>query len=347
MFGKNLKYYRLKKSMTKKMLADKINLTPMAITNYEDGNRMPNMDIIKKLAKVLDVNVSDFLAIRNERLVFNHGEFRKNSTLTNTQQEFVRESVEEYFSRFYSVVELLGGDVLPIAPNCHVIQISNDSEVNAKKMRIHLGLNEDGPIDDLIAILENKGIFVYVCDIKNSKFFGMNGFVNNRPYIIVNKNMSPERTRSTIAHELAHLLFKWPENMDKKDEEKIATSIAGAFLFPKIDAIRELGLCRSKVTNDMAMVCHEYGISMFLLAKRAKISKIISTDAERNFYITASSLGWKTDEPIRITSEEPTLFEQLVFRAVCEGDISIQRGAELLKVPYEFVLLNCKFGEVD
>ena len=66
-------------------------------------------------------------------------------------------------------------------------------------------------MNDLITILENKGILVYLCQIDSSKFSGMNGFVNDRPYIMINSSMSPERIRSTIAHELAHLVFDWPE----------------------------------------------------------------------------------------------------------------------------------------
>ena len=116
MFSKNLRYYRLKNSMTKKELAEKSNLTSMAITNYENGTRNPSMDILKKLASVLNVRVSDFLAVRNNNLVFAHGEFRKASTLPVAKQDYVRESVEEYFSRFYTAVELLGGEVLPEAP---------------------------------------------------------------------------------------------------------------------------------------------------------------------------------------------------------------------------------------
>lgn len=45
----------------------------------------------------------------------------------------------------------------------------------------------------------------------------------------------------------------------------------------------------------------------------------------------ASSRGWKTQEPIRIKQERPTLFEQLVFRAVSEGEISIQQGGRIIK----------------
>lgn len=345
MFCKNLRFYRLKNAMTKKELAEKSELTPMAITHYENGTRTPNMEVLKRLADALGVRVSDFLEVRNENLVFVHGEFRKTSTLPVAKQEYVRESVEEYFSRFYTVVELLGGEVLPDAPECHALSMSGDRERDARAMRRHLGIAEEGPVNDLITILENKGILVYLCQIDSSKFSGMNGFVNDRPYIMINSSMSPERIRSTIAHELAHLVFDWPEEMGEKDVEETATAIAGAFLFSEADAVRELGIRRKRVTNDMSLVCREYGISMFMLVKRAQLVKIISADAAKNFYVAASARGWRTNEPSRIEPEKPSLFEQLVFRAVSEGEISIQRGAELLKMPYQEVVSHCCFDE--
>ena len=65
MFEKNLKYYRLKKKMTKKDLAEACNVTPMAITYYENGKRKPDMDTVKKLAAVLGVKTIDFIQTRN------------------------------------------------------------------------------------------------------------------------------------------------------------------------------------------------------------------------------------------------------------------------------------------
>ena len=234
MFSKNLRYYRLKNSMSRAELAKQSGLTPMAITNYENGTRNPSMEVLKSLATVLGVKISDFLAVRNENIVFSHGEFRKVSTMSQAKQDYVREVVEEYFGRFYTAVELLGGEVLPDPPECHALPITGDVEEDAHAMRRHLGIAEEGPIKDLITILENKGILVYVCEIENSKFSGMNGLVNDRPYIIVNGSMTPERNRSTIAHELAHLFFDWPDDLEEKEIEDTATAISGAFLFPFI-----------------------------------------------------------------------------------------------------------------
>ncbi len=347
MFSKNLKYYRLKKQLSKKALADRIHVSAMAITNYENGSRKPSMEILSALAAALDVRVTDFLAVRDENLVFRHAEFRKSSSLTQMQQEYVRESVEEYFGRFMTAVEVLGGEVLPEAPACHVLPLSDDDEENASSLRAHLGFASDGPIEDLIGKLENKGILAYECPVGNPRFSGMNGSVNGRPFIVLNPGMSAERNRSTTAHELAHLMFRWTSGMSDKEAENRATAISGAFLFPKSDAIRELGLKRTSVTQDMVRVAKEYGISMMLLVMRARLCGILSEPVARHFYMLASQAGWRTAEPTRIEPERPSLFEQLVYRAVNEEEISVQRGAELLQCPYSDVLAMRKIREVQ
>lgn len=219
MFSKNLKYYRLKKNMSKKELASLVQVTPMAISYYENGERKPGMDIIKALAKALDVKISDF------------------------------------------------------------------------------------------------------------------------------KNMSPERIRSTIVHEMAHFMFIWSRGMEDKEIENRATAISGAFLLSESDAKRELGIRRSAITKDMSLICKEYGISMYLLVKRANLFGIITDNTAKDFYMKAGQHGWKRNEPIRINKEEPMLFSQLVFRAVCENEISIQKGAEILKQSYTFAADQCFAAE--
>lgn len=249
--------------------------------------------------------------------------------------------VREDMSRFYSVADVLGGEVLPVAPDCHTLKLTGDADVDALSMRKYLKLSEVGPVGNLIELLENRGVLVYLCEIDQDAFSGMNGSVNGRPYIIVNSAMSPERIRSTIAHEMAHFLFTWPGDMTDKEIETVATAISGAFLFPAEDARRELGIRRTSVTKDMTLICREYGISMYLLAKRANLCGIINDHAARDFYIKAGQAGWKKNEPSRIEKEKPLLFTQLVFRAVTENEISIQKGAELLRQPYSYVASQC------
>lgn len=346
MFGKNLKYYRLKNNMSMKELADLVQVSPMSISYYEKEERRPNMDIIKALARALHVRVTDFLAGSNQNLVFCHEEFRKNSKLSGKQQEYVKEEVENYFGRFYETVNILGGEVLPKAPDRHKIKFSGDADTDAKSMRRCLNLPLDGPVGNIIELLENKGILVYLCDIESDDFSGMNGTVSGRSYIIINSKMSPERVRSTIVHEMAHFMFIWPDDMNDKEVENMATAISGAFLFPSDDVKRELGVKRTYISNDMISVCEEYGISMYLLVKRANLNGIINDNVATTFYIKAGKAGWRKHEPSRIDGELPRLFSQLVYRAVSENDITPQKGAELLHKPYDEVTKECAAMEV-
>ena len=344
MFNKNLKYYRLKKNMSKKDLAEACGVTPMAITNYEQGARKPEIEIINRLAKALDVGVADFIRSRNDNLVFAHGEFRKNSALTKSQQEFVREAVEEYFGRFFDAVDYLGGEPLPLPPDIHCLKSTGNFEDDAVILRKHLGIPKIGPIEDLVAMLENRGILVKMLDIDNRHFSGMNGTVNGYPYIVVNNYMTTERKRSTIAHELTHMMFSLNADLD---EEKFATEVSGAFLITSKDVVREIGLQRRAITKDFIIVCKEYGISMYLLVMRATQVKVVSSSVAQNFYIKAGKAGWRTDEPSWMEKEEkPMLFEQLVFRAINEEGISIQKGVELLQIPYDKVEERCGLVEV-
>lgn len=346
MFGKNLKYYRLKKDMTKKDLADACGLTSMAISNYESGKRMPDMAMIKKMADVLDIYVVDFLDSRNMDLEFKHCEFRKNTKLTKSQQEFVRESVEEYFSRFFDAIDCLGGNPLCDPIKCHTLSLSENYQDNALTLREHLHLSPTGPVDELVATLENLSILVFEIEVINDAFCGMNGTVNNYPYIVINKKMRAERKRTTIAHELAHIMFDWSSISDS-DQERMATEIAGAFLISNDDLIRELGQKRTRLTKDLNMVCEEYGISMYQLIMRARQANIVSESFAKEFYIYANKAKWKQNEPNRVLkAEQPLLFKQLVCRAVNEEGISIQRGAELLNIPISELNDYCGLLEV-
>lgn len=343
MLEKNIKYYRLKNNMTKKALADMMGVTPMAISNYENGTRRPNMDTLKAMARALGVKVTDFLSNRTQNLQFEHGKFRKGSKLGTAIQDYVKEAVEEYFERFFQIIEILGGiGLLGEVPEVESLERSEDPEEAAKKLRAYLKLPLTGPVNNLVEVLENKGILVCFIDVDSQYFSGMNGKVNGFPYVVINSRMSTARIRSTIVHEVAHFAFKWPEDLAEKDEEIVATAISGAFLLPIEDAYRELGYHRTLISKAMTLTCKKYGISMFLLVKRARLCNIINDSVEKTFYINAGKAGWRKHEPDwGYISEKPNLFRQLVYRAVTESEISIQKGAELLKTSYDSVAEAC------
>ena len=332
MVAKNITYSRLKKGIPQSQLAKSVGVTPMAISNYEKGLRTPDLTIARKIADALDTDLAKLMDSGNDDHKYIHCEFRKLKRLSKRNQDYVCASVEDYFDRFLTVTDFLGQGVLRDAPVCHAIEPDMDAEADAQKLRAFLGFSAEGPIPNLVGALENKGILIFLFRYENDGFSGMNGLVDDRPYIIINSAMTAERQRSTLAHELAHVFFKQP-NEDDTAWEKHMTAVSGAFLFPEEDAYNELGYKRHFVSGDMLMVAKEYGISLQLLAKRANVLKILTDDGYRDFNIRLNQAGGKKIEGSHIPAEESNLFLQLVLRAVGEEQISISKGAELLQIP--------------
>ena len=59
-FGKRLEFLLDLKDIQKKQLAEELNVSPTAISNYINDNRKPDLNILAKIAKFLNVN-TDFL----------------------------------------------------------------------------------------------------------------------------------------------------------------------------------------------------------------------------------------------------------------------------------------------
>ena len=200
MFGRTIKYFRLTSGKTTCELALASGLSEHTIKNYENGKRLPVLSEIRNIAVALNINLSWLMSNYNH-YEYNHGEFRKHSHFSKRSQEYIRLSVEDYLDRFLTVADILGSNVMREVPEVHSIVPTDDVEKDARKLRDVLGLAPTGAISNLIGSLENKGILIYLLEYDDDKFSGMNGLVCNRPYVVLNSMATPERQRSTLAHE--------------------------------------------------------------------------------------------------------------------------------------------------
>ena len=57
----NLKVARVKKGLTQKELAELIGVSPSMINRIETGKQIPKVDILLKLAEILEVSVEELL----------------------------------------------------------------------------------------------------------------------------------------------------------------------------------------------------------------------------------------------------------------------------------------------
>lgn len=82
--GKNIKKFRKERNMTQDVLAEKMNVTRQAVSNWETAKTEPDVDTLTRLADVLEVSVEEMIygAKREDckvkNIIINHGEHAKN-----------------------------------------------------------------------------------------------------------------------------------------------------------------------------------------------------------------------------------------------------------------------------
>ena len=337
MIGRNIRYYRLVKKMSQEELAIAIGSSKMAISNYEAGKRNPNYDTCRKLADVLEISLSMLLARADTCLEIRHGAFRKQSAVTKTQQQIILEHIDRYLTRLYEAASFIGNFSLPPVPSFERKSFQDDYDSAAQYLRDILNISSSGPIGNITDILENKGFIICPVNYPAHSFSGNSGTVNSRPYIAVNITMPAERQRFTLIHELAHLVFD-------QNNERIIDSIAGAFLFPRIDAVRELGAKRTDIRCDLRNIQREYGISMPAIVMRAYQTGIITKNIYEITMKWMSANGLRSNDISGIIPEKSRLLEQLVSHAVAEDEITVSKAAELLEMPLLEVRRLCYSG---
>lgn len=61
MVGKNIKSFREQKNITQTELAEKLNVTRQAVSNWENEKTEPDIDTLQKIASALDVSVEELI----------------------------------------------------------------------------------------------------------------------------------------------------------------------------------------------------------------------------------------------------------------------------------------------
>lgn len=329
MIGNNIKFYRLIKGLSQAKLATAVGVSKMAISNYETDKRIPDYNTLGKLSDTLGVPFSRLLANGDSGLIIKHGSFRKQSAMSKMRQQIIFETIDRHIAKIYEVVSFIGDFSLPPVLSYERKPFNNYDSAGSY-LRQTLNISSNGPVGNIIDILENHGFIICPINYDGRDFSGNSGFVNNRPYIAINITMPPERQRFTLIHELAHLVFVFK---DEQNQEQLVDSIAGAFLFPRDDVIRELGPKRRDIRGDLRNIQREYGISMASIIMRAFQTKVINKDTYMITMKWMSANGLQKNENSKIPMEKTHLLEQLISRAVGEDEVSISKAAELLELP--------------
>ena len=88
--GMKIKEFRKNKKFTQQDLADLVGVKNSAISNYEQGTRIPKRDFLFRVANALDVSIDEFFPIQNEEISSTLSEINKiSSQLEESRQKIV------------------------------------------------------------------------------------------------------------------------------------------------------------------------------------------------------------------------------------------------------------------
>lgn len=67
--GNQIKKFRLSHGWTQAQLADKLNVSPQTVSNWETGLKAPRMGAIQKMASLFNVNESEIISDYSDNLI--------------------------------------------------------------------------------------------------------------------------------------------------------------------------------------------------------------------------------------------------------------------------------------
>lgn len=309
------------------------------LSKFEKGFETLSNELIEKIMYRLDFPV-EFLSknISNES---NTAHYRKRTTISKKD----RTEIEQNYKLIgYLVDEMAESLEWPqfVFPTIDLEDGYTPSDV-AQHTRRFLKLKPNEPVIEICNSLEINGIIIVETET-HEKFDGVSLISDfGYPIIVINRNISNDRKRFTIAHELGHLLMHSANNplipSHRKDEiENEANEFASEFLMPESGikkSLYGLGL------RDLGELKRYWRTSMASIARRAYDLGCINKSTYVYFNIELSRLnknGSKKNEGVEVSIDSPVLFKKGYSLHVDELNYSDSELAEGFKLPKDIII---------
>jgi Zn-dependent peptidase ImmA (M78 family)/DNA-binding XRE family transcriptional regulator len=313
-------------------LGEIVGVTRQSISAYERGEKTPEPATFQKLSESLGQPVAYFTS-EDRPLFGNRGTrfyrkfgpdtLRRNEACAVMGDWFVQTS--KYIDDFvnYPPVNLRESE-----PEDRSGSYTFE-EIDAIALDIRRLWNlGGGPISNVLALLESKGIVVCRYEITGENVEAFSFWNGDKPFIFMaSEKNSGSRLRYDLAHELGHLvLHKWIEQSELEDKDRLrlieseANKFAGAFLLPSVSFPNEI---YTKRLDAFVPLKERWKVSIQAMVHRCHDLELIDDDQALNLYKQISFRKWRKKEPLddprRIPLEEPRLLRRAVELILTSG----------------------------
>jgi Zn-dependent peptidase ImmA (M78 family)/transcriptional regulator with XRE-family HTH domain len=327
-----LRIAREYRGLRKNELAVRLGITPSAITQFESGQVKPTPQTVAHLSMALRFPPSFFSQSQVSRLISpDQCHFRSLRSCSQMERRKMVSAgnligmVVDFIER--SNVNLPDEQISLVTS--HGAETTEEIEEAATKLRRDWGLGL-GPIDNLLHLLESKGILVFrlLEDCKSLDAFSL--WSQRRPFIFLNTEKdSASRARFDAAHELGHLTIHTDYLPGDKEQEDQANRFASAFLLPRETFLQECP--RRLVWDHFRELKRRWKVSLAALVRRARDLQVLSDDTYRRANVLIGKYGWKTSEPDEPNPEFPTILPQ-AMNLLTQSGFSLSGIAESVNI---------------
>lgn len=288
--------------LTQEELATRLGITQAALSRYENDLREPDDEAVAKISEALDVS-PEFLthAFRLTGAIAADAHMRRQKTTKVSDWKAAEAKLNLYRMRSAFLMRRV-----PINPTNHIPTFDPDDTTPAaaaKMIRAQWRM-PIGPVRNLTRWIESAGVIVIEEHLGTKRIDGLSQWASDYPVLLLNADLTNDRKRWTLAHELGHLVLH--SNYVDPDVEAQADAFAAEFLMPRHVIEPDL---RELTPSRLIALKKQWGVSMAALFEHAyRLGRATSTDRQR-FYRNMNARGWRRNEPAAdaIADETPEL----------------------------------------
>lgn len=320
--GQRLKLARQQMGLSTRAAAEIVSraapVSHATLANYENGKTQPDMAILAVLSRCYEVDLNWFFSKPSS---FSGLRYRRLKSRVPIQQKERFEALSQRWLSAYRSLERHLEKPLKGHIELGKFRGANPTEA-ANVLRRDLKLDSDGtdppPVSSVVQVIRLCGIRLIELDAVDG-IDGLAARLDHEPTIIINGNVSNDRYRMDMAHELGHHLLGHCDEVSKLNDEladEEAYEFAMSLLLPDVQL--------RKALKGFSMVrLFEYklrfGISLSSMIFQGQKRGLIPESLARRVWIEFAKRGYKKKEPGEVPSDRPTRFEQLIEFAVMKG----------------------------
>ena len=319
-----VKLAREARYVTQEELSSMLGIEQGTLSKIEKDILPADDTLVQKISTALDYPNSFFYQDRKVMTVEGHYR-RKVSTPVKQMKQYVAQMTiaEWHFLKLMDEVELPETKL----PSWDIVEDGSPA-ICAKHLREFWKIPK-GRIVNLTKLIEDNGIVIIPLDL--GEMAGFSSYINgNIPVIYINDNLSPDRYRLTVAHELGHLIFHFGKKVDQeRDLEGEAYEFAIELLVPESN----IRTYFTKVSIDKLADLKSYWyVSMQALLLYANKLGTVTKNQYKYLWIQMGSLGYRKNEPVIIPVEKPGIISEIVNAYISDLGYTKEELASVLQM---------------